>query len=301
MPSFRLRPTQPFRLDLTSWVLRRRPDNTWDSWDGETYRRVLVVEGVPMDVSAVQRGNELLVTLSGTQISSRIREQVIVSLRKLLGIDVDLSAFYRFAQSDRQLAPLAERFRGFKPPRFLTLFEGLVNGISCQQLSLTVGIILLNRLVEHYGRELHGRHAFPEPSDVKAAHPEQLVRLGYSYNKARSLIELGQAISDGRFQPASVERANDRDALANLQQLRGIGRWTAEYVLQRGVGRTTIFPGDDVGARNNLESWLGLRKPLTYDRAQRVLSKWTPYGGLIYFHLLLDQLEHLRYLKQPAK
>ena len=216
MPSFGLRPTQPFRLDLTSWVLRRRPDNAWDLWDGETYRRVLVVEGVPMDASVVQRGDELLVTLSGARMSSRITEQVIASLRKLLGIDVDLSAFYRFARSDSRLGPLAERFRGFKPPRFLTLFEGLVNGVSCQQLSLTVGIILLNRLVERYGREIHGRQAFPEPSDLKSADPEHLVQLGYSHNKARSLIELAQAISDGRFQPASVEQASDRDALVAL-------------------------------------------------------------------------------------
>ncbi|HLH06590.1 MAG TPA: hypothetical protein VKW78_05085 [Terriglobales bacterium] len=150
MPSVRLTPKQPFRLDLTSWVLRRRPNNTWDLWDGETYQRVLVVEGVPVDLSAVQRGDELVVTLSGSQISSKIKKQVIAALTRLLGIDVDLSAFYRFARSDRRLAPLAERFLGFKPPRFLTLFEALTNGITCQQLSLTVGIILINRLVEQY-------------------------------------------------------------------------------------------------------------------------------------------------------
>jgi DNA-3-methyladenine glycosylase II len=85
----------------------------------------------------------------------------------------------------------------------------------------------------------------------------------------------------------------------SLQHLRGIGRWTAEYVLLRGLGRTNVFPCDDVGARNNLERWLGLRNPLTYDSAQRVLRKWAPYSGLIYFHLLLDRLDHLGYLSQP--
>ena len=71
-------------------------------------------------------------------------------------------------------------------------------------------------------------------------------------------------------------------------------------MLLRGLGRTNIFPGDDVGARNNLEQWLNLRNPLTYDSSQRVLKKWAPYGGLIYFHLLLDRLEHLGYVNQPA-
>ena len=38
--------------------------------------------------------------------------------------------------------------------------------------------------------------------------------------------------------------------------LRGVGRWTAEYTLLRGMGRIELFPGDDIGARNNLERWM---------------------------------------------
>lgn len=300
MPSFRLTPTLPFRLDLTSWVLRRRPNNMWDFWDGETYRRVLVIESKPVEVSTRQHGDELEVTFVGIRISRRVREQIDTALKRLLGLEVDLSGFYEFARSDKWLKPLAERFRGFKPPRFLTSFEALVNGITCQQLSLTVGIILLNRLVEHHGRELHGRYAFPEPQDLRSLRPEDLAPFGYSHNKARALIELSQTIIEKRFDPAALEKASSQDALAKLQQLRGIGRWTAEYALLRGLGRTNIFPGDDVGARNNLERWLNLRNPLTYDSSQRVLKKWAPYGGLIYFHLLLDRLEHLGYVNQPA-
>jgi DNA-3-methyladenine glycosylase II len=300
MPSFRLTPTLPFRLDLTSWVLRRRPNNMWDFWDGETYRRVLVIESKPVEISTRQRGDELEVTLSGIRVSPRVKAQIHAALKRLLGLEIDLSSFYEFAVSDKWLKPLAERFRGFKPPRFLSPFEALVNGITCQQLSLTVGIILLNRLVEHHGRELHDRHAFPEPCDLKSLRSEELAPLGYSHNKARALIELSQAIIEKRFEPAALEIASTQDALAKLQQLRGIGRWTAEYALLRGLGRTNIFPGDDVGARNNLERWLELRNPLTYDSSQRVLKKWAPYGGLIYFHLLLDRLEHLGYLSQPA-
>ena len=251
----------------------------WDFWDGETYRRVLVIERKPVEVSTRQRGDELEVTLSGIRISPRVKEQIDAALKRLLGLEVDLSGFYEFARSDKWLKSLAERFRGFKPPRFLSSFEALVNGITCQQLSLTVGIILLNRLVEHHGRELHDRHAFPEPQDLKSLRPEELAPLGYSHNKARALIELSQAINEKRFDPAALEKTSSQDVLAKLQQLRGIGRWTAEYMLLRGLGRTNIFPGDDVGARNNLERWLNLRNPLTYESSQRVLKKWAPLAA----------------------
>jgi DNA-3-methyladenine glycosylase II len=75
--------------------------------------------------------------------------------------------------------------------------------------------------------------------------------------------------------------------VARLQTLRGVGRWTAEYVLLRGLGRLHVFPGDDIGARNNLQRWLGILEPLDYDGVQRVLARWQPFQGLVYLHLLL--------------
>ena len=63
---------------------------------------------------------------------------------------MDLSEFYEFASRDARLQELVERFGGLKPPRFASAFECLINGITRQQLSLTVGIVLLNHLSEHY-------------------------------------------------------------------------------------------------------------------------------------------------------
>jgi DNA-3-methyladenine glycosylase II len=72
--------------------------------------------------------------------------------------------------------------------------------------------------------------------------------------------------------------------------LRGVGRWTAEYVLLRGCGRLHVFPGDDVGAQKRLARWLGRPRPLDYAGVGRAVSRWQPYAGLVYFHLLLAGL-----------
>jgi DNA-3-methyladenine glycosylase II len=56
------------------------------------------------------------------------------------------------------------------------------------------------------------------------------------------------------------------------------------------LGRIHIFPGDDVGVRNRLQDWMKVARPLDYEGVQRLLSRWKPYGGLIYFHLLLKGL-----------
>jgi DNA-3-methyladenine glycosylase II len=78
--------------------------------------------------------------------------------------------------------------------------------------------------------------------------------------------------------------------------LRGVGHWTAEYVLLRGLGRTNTFPGDGVGGRNNLQRWLHRAGLLDYEGVQRTLARWQRYGGLIYFHLLLNRRAAAGYL-----
>ncbi len=293
--TFKLKPVPPFRLDLTVWALRRRPNNTIDRWDGEIYRRVLIIADRPIELAVSQTGPPEEPLLYITATGSDVEIPVTAALDRMLGLNTDLTDFYRFAENDAQLGSLAQRFRGLKPPRFSTIFEALVNGIACQQLSLAAGISLLNRLAENYGVEHYPNvHAFPRPIDLASLKPEALRELGFSRQKARAIIELASSVvSDIDIE--NLNSLDDEDAIARLREIRGVGRWTAEYVLMRGMGRLHVFPGDDIGARNNLKRWLGLTGEMDYEKVQNVLSRWKPYGGLIYFHLLLDRLDEAGY------
>jgi DNA-3-methyladenine glycosylase II len=92
------------------------------------------------------------------------------------------------------LKKLVDHFLGVKPLMFPTVYEAALNAISCQQLSLIVGILLLNRLSEQFGMSFKedGRklHAFPRPKDFVRATPERISRFGYSFDKARALLNL---------------------------------------------------------------------------------------------------------------
>jgi DNA-3-methyladenine glycosylase II len=303
--TFDLEPVAPFRLDLTVWTLRRRPDNAIDRWDGETYRRVLPMPAGPVEVAVTSVGRpdapKIRVAVEGQPLRAPLKAAVIASLERLLGLGIDLKAFYRFAASQERLGPLARRFRGMKPPRFATTFESVINGIACQQVTLTLGIRLLNRLAENHGPALStsdgAAYAFPRPDDLAGLRPEQLRELGFSRQKGQAMIELARSITDARFDLDGLADLSDIEAIERHCTLRGVGRWTAEYVLLRGLGRTNIFPGDDVGARNNLQRWLQLEAPLDYDGVRRTLTRWNRFGGLIYFHLLLDRLEEAGYVQ----
>ena len=165
---------------------------------------------------------------------------------------------------------------------------------ACQQVTLSLGILLLNRLgrgmrapgsTKHRAVELS---PFLRPSDLAGRAPDELRALGFSRQKAAGDHRARACRSPNTASTSTqIEEFDDAAAVARLCALRGVGRWTAEYVLLRGLGRLHVFPGDDVGARNNLQRWLGLLEPLDYDGVQRTLARWRPFQGLVYLHLLL--------------
>jgi DNA-3-methyladenine glycosylase II len=304
--TFELKPISPFRLDLTAWTLRRRPNNVVDRWDGTTYRRVLPLAAGPVEVAVTQVASpdaaRLKVAVAGQPVSVAVRAAVTTALERLLGLGIDLTEYYQFAMHHRQLEPLAQRFKGMKPPRFVTVFEAVINAMACQQLTLTLGVRLLNCLAvtcgTAFGEGNEAVHAFPRPIDLAGMSPTAMRQFGFSRQKCRAMIQLAQSVVEGHLDLEGLADLSDDEAVNRLCELRGVGRWTAEYVLLRGLGRTHIFPGDDVGARNSLQRWLRLTKPLDYPRVRRVLSRWNNCAGLVYFQLLLDRLGEAGYLRE---
>lgn len=302
--SFSITPVPPFRLDLTAWALRRRPENVIDRWDGDAYRRVLMVNCEPVEVAVRQSGDsekpQLEVELTAPRLTVRQEDFARVVLERMLGLNKDLSPFYRLARRDPRLQLLVEEFRGLKPPQFPTVFEAVANGIACQQLSLLVGILLLSRLAYRFGfmatNSNDAQHAFPDPIMFLGGRVQSLRSLGFSVNKSQAMLQVSSAIRDRRLNLESLVQLDNQSAVEGLLELKGVGRWTAEYVLLRGLGRLDIFPGDDVGARNKLAHFLGKKKPLDYDRVSRAVAGWQPYAGLVYFHLLLARIKKAGWL-----
>jgi len=279
------------------WALRRRDLNAVDAWYGSTYRRVLVVDGEPIEVEMAQTGGmatpALHLAWNGAP-KRRARLETVALLEKMLSLDLDLDPFYTLAAADPRLAPLATRFRGLRPPRFAGLFECLVNAVALQQLSLAAGLTLLNRLARAFGARPAApgslQHAFPSAEELAAAQPGSIHELGFSRRKAATIVAIADAVSQGDLDLDSLDADDDEHAVETLTRLPGIGRWSAEYTLLRGLGRLHVFPGDDVGARKSLARWLGLAEPLDYAGVRHAVADWRPFAGLVYFHLLLDRL-----------
>ena len=292
------------------WALRRRAHNIVDRFDDGVWRRILIIGGAPVAVAVTQtrRGSrpEIEVRISAAR-PDRVKAQAAAIVTMMLGLERDLSDFYRLARGDARLRERADRMRGMKPVRYATVFEAFANAVACQLVSLSAGMHVLNRLAEACGTpgETDGAGApmrsFPTAAAVARSNPDTLRALGLSRQKGEYLIGLARLAIDPRDRDfASIERLGDDDAVARLSRIRGVGRRTAEYAMLRGFGRINIFPGDDVDARNKLFDWLGAAGDPTYGGVCRMLERWRPYGGLIYLHLIVNAVAGGGHLAQSA-
>lgn len=149
--SFTLHSIAPYRLDYTVLALCRRAKNIVDSWDGRHYIRVFNLDNKPIKVTVEQidsLNNPKLLISVDEPIHSMVQEKITHLLEMILGLKQDITDFYKKVKDDR-LSPLVSQFMGVKPPRFPSLFEALINAISCQQISLDAGLHIQNRLVQH--------------------------------------------------------------------------------------------------------------------------------------------------------
>jgi DNA-3-methyladenine glycosylase II len=290
------------------WALRRRAHNVVDRFDDGVWRRVLVIGRSPVAIAVTQTRSgsrpEIEVRISSSRPHA-VKAEVAAVVTRMLGIEVDLSDFYRLARGDARLRELSDRLRGMKPVRYATIFEAFANAIACQLVSLSAGMHVLNRLAETFGArgDVDGApmRSFPAATVVARSNPDALRTLGLSRQKGEYLIGLARMGIDPKDRDfASFERLADADTIARLSKIRGVGRWTAEYVMLRGFGRINIFPGDDVGGRNKLFEWLGASGEPTYDGVGKMLERWHPYGGLIYLHLIVNSVAGAGHLARAA-
>lgn len=296
--SFTLHPIAPFRLDYTVFALRRRDKNIIDCWDGQYYTRVFVIENKPVKVRVEQNNSinnpEILISINAP-ITKATQEKIKHTIDRMLGLEKNLHDFYSIAKKNTCFSPLVTQFSGIKPPRFSSIFEALINAISCQQISLDAGLQIQNRLAQHVGMSIHNQnevfYAFPTPQDVSYCSTIELKKIGYSARKSETIIHLASAIKEDPAAFDHLENKSNDEIINFLCQFKGVGRWTAEYVLLSGLGRMEIFPGDDVGAQNNIQKLLHLANKPDYKKTSEITAAWYPYAGLVYFHLLLHKLD----------
>ena len=180
----------------------------------------------------------------------RLQERV----RWLMSADLDLRPFYRLVAPHPIMGPVSRSLNGLKPLRPLSLFEMVVIAITEQQLSLAAAFHIRERLITRFGTPFEELWIFPAPDTLAEAPLGGLMDCGLSRRKAEYVKGFAQRVAEGAFDLDALTRKSDADARACLMSQRGLGAWSAQYILVRGLGRPDSLPSDDVGLRRAVGS-----------------------------------------------
>ncbi len=285
---FVYRPRGPFDLVRTAARFVRFPEVVDRFHDG-VYRR-LMPAGPGFALVAVRQkgparaaGLEVDVDVRGAQ-PDEARAAALSVVERVLGGGEDIRPFYRALKADRWLAEPLRRFRGLRIAGTGSLWESLVTAVLCQQINLTFAYSIRRELALAFGRRarVSGETyvAFPTPRTILRAAPT-LRRFRLSGSKAAALAAISRAFVEGALREEDVAALPEQEAIERMTQYPGIGRWTAEIALLRGLGRVDAFPAADLGViRSMAEGLLGRPGKAREDEMRAFAERWRPYRGL---------------------
>jgi DNA-3-methyladenine glycosylase II len=263
-----------------------------------SFQRTASGHGSQLRMAARIAGNPTLIQVSQSQGKKGFlkassepesdNNQLRTIVEWVLFAELDLAPFYRLIAGNPKLASIAQKLHGLKPMRPVSLFEMAVIAITEQQLSLVSAYKIRNRIIQKFGESIGDQWVFPEPHTLASVSLHDLRSCGLSRQKAEYIQGLADNIVTGNLDLDSLKSMDDDTAREAIMKLRGLGRWSADYILVRGLARPDCVPVDDIGIRDVVGKYLGGGQRVTSQEVAEKLETFRPYRGLLAFYLLAD-------------
>jgi DNA-3-methyladenine glycosylase II len=274
--SFEARLPGPLAIPASLEFFRSNGDDLLDRWDGATLIRTLPVGTQHVAFACTLQGTPAEPVLRVLLEDACWRPQVEQAIHTMFVQPPP--AYATLLQADPVIAQLEGSFPGLRPVLQFDLLAALIRSISAQQVNLRWATTTRRRLAEAFG-DRHSlndqvvyslnaqRLATTAPADIRA--------LQFTTRKAEYIIGVAQAIARGDLTLAALAALPDEEVIECLTSLRGIGRWTAEWLLARTLGRPCVVAGD-LGVRKAVgRAYLGM--PLALEKEVRArTAHWGP-------------------------
>jgi len=148
-------------------------------------------------------------------------------------------------------------------------FAALVLHIAGQRITATAAFAVFDRIAALTG-------GIPQPTTIAALDVMGLRATGLSGSKARYILALAESEISGRVDLESLGGLPDREVLAVLTSLPGIGTWTAQMFLVRQLHRPDVLPAGDPGIRNAVQELLHRKELPSISATEAVARNWSP-------------------------
>jgi len=291
-----IKPTPPFDFNLSAKIFSDG-DKQIRKYENGKYWQVIRANNKLIHIAIKAMGTvdkpRLSVELkSGEEISNNHKKMAKEIVCSLFDLNFDLKPFYEDVGNDEVMSKLVRKLRGLKSGTTPTVFEALVCSIIEQQISLKVALGMEEKLIKTFGDILRiddeTYYAFPTPQRLASATIEQLRKCGLSTKKAEYIRDTSNLIVEGKLDLEKFKGYEDpREIIDELCKIRGVGVWTAELTMVRGMHKLEAIPADDIGLRRYISHYYCNDRKISCEEARRIAEKWGKWKGLASFYLIM--------------
>lgn len=180
--------------------------------------------------------------------------------------------------ADARLAAIIKAVGAYEIEMRKDPFRSLVEAIIYQQLAGSAADAIYKRFVKIFGR-------FPRPAQLLATKDTKLRIAGLSARKVEYLKDLAARASDGRLKLSQLSKLPDEQVIEQLDQVKGIGRWTAEMFLIFCLGRKDVLPVGDLGLRKAMQKAYSLDELPSPESMCSIAQPWKPYCSVATWYM----------------
>src|SRR5690349_17544225 len=181
------------------------------------------------------------------------------------------------AERDQVLSKLTGRYPGLVMGSRGDAFSTLARAIVGQQISVKAAQSIWDRLLTEAKAM--------SPANIGALELERLRSCGLSGPKCAYLTDLAQRFDSGVLDPARWTDVDDESLIAELTQVKGIGRWTAEMFLIFYMARPDVLPLDDIGLQRAMSLHYNAGRPLSKLKMRKIGGRWSPWRSVATWYL----------------
>ncbi len=292
--SFVLRPTPPYDFELTAgYASNFRGRYGANIFEDGAYRRLLDIGGqltlAVVRSTGTSDSPRLEVKLKGNSLDDAAADEAQRQIIRLLGIEGDLTPFYDMALLDSHLAPFARGLRGLHLPLAVSTYEALILAILGQQISTHVARMLRTLLIETYGSnaQIEGEtyYTFPRPEKVGSVGADGLRAIKFSVRKSEYIIDISSRVASGELDLDGLRHQSSNEAIEKLTSIRGVGPWTAHWLLVRALGHSDGFPHGDLALQRTMGLLVNGGVPMSAQDALDYSERWSPYRSYVTTYL----------------
>ncbi len=282
---FRIIPNPPFLITKHYELLGIEKLPIPCIYENRSVRRLFSIEGkeAPVKVNFVSEGKkpELLIEVFDDH-EKKIKKMII----KIFRTKFDYSKFLNRIKRYKELYRIAKRLEGIRPPRFLSLYEALVDTVIEQNINYKFSLVMKSKFVKSFGKKVvinrEEFYGFPEKELIAKKSPGEIKRkVKLSKMKSETIVR----VANLDLPSVNWVEKHPNKFFDFITEVRGIGRWTAELTMAKISKNFYVGPVSDLSVRRGFKRIFGFE---SVEEIEKILSKLKDYSGLILYLMAFE-------------